>query len=122
MTWIIASGIYNLGFGLFHLTFWRLLNWKEQLPRLSSTNRAVMQALNLCLTFFLLLSAYTYLIYPDEIRASGIGRVVAAAMLIFWIFRAVQQLVFFDLKMRVHRILLGIFGVGIILHGAVAMM
>lgn len=116
MTWVIACGVYNLAFGLFHLTFWRLLHWREQLPKLSWTNWAVMQALNLCLTFFFFLAASLYLIYPKELQTSSLGAAVAVGILGFWILRTVLQLVLFDLKHRVHQILLVVFGVGILLH------
>lgn len=119
MIWIIAAGVYNLGFGLFHLAFWRLLKWKEELPRLSATNRAVMQALNLCLTFFFFLGAYLFFVHAEEIRVTGVGGAVAMGMLGFWIFRLVLQFVLFDLKKAVHRILLGSFVAGVVLHGAV---
>lgn len=119
MSWIIACGIYNLCFGLFHLAFWRLLHWRDQLPRLSETNQAVVQALNLCLTFFFFLVAYIYLQHGDELRTTGIGKTAAVGMLLFWLFRTGQQLTLFDLKKRVHQLLLGIFCLGIFMHGAV---
>ncbi|MHB8947246.1 MAG: hypothetical protein ACYC6I_12015 [Bacillota bacterium] len=119
MTWVIASGLYNLAFGFFHLTFWRLLKWREQLTRLSSTNRAVMQTLNLCLTLFFFLGAYLYLAYPAEVRTTGFGRAFAVGILIFWVARAAEQVIFFDLKHRVHQILLAVFIVGIAINEAV---
>jgi len=122
MIWIIAAGVYNLGFGLFHLTFWRLLNWKEELLRLSATNRAVMQTLNLCITLFFLLGAYLFLVYTEEIRDTGVGGALAVGMMVFWTVRSVLQLVLFDLRKAVHRILLGIFVAGVILHGAMALL
>ncbi|HEY3315382.1 MAG TPA: hypothetical protein VGL40_08950 [Bacillota bacterium] len=117
MIWVVASGLYNLGFGLFHLTFWRLLNWREQLKALSPTNRAVMQTLNLCLTLFFLLSAYLYLFYPTEIRGTGVGRAFALGMLVFWIARTLEQAFLFRLEQRVHRILLAVFVLGVFING-----
>lgn len=119
MTWVIVSGLYNLAFGLFHLTFWRLLNWREQLARLSSTNRAVMQTLNLCLTLFFFLSAYLYLAYPVEVHTTGFGRAFAVGGLLFWVARAAEQALLFDLKRRMHQIILAIFIVGIAINAVV---
>lgn len=117
MAWIIAAGIYNLGFGLFHLAFWRLLDWREQLARLSPTNRAVVQALNLCLTFFFLLGAFLALFFPEEMLSTGLGQALRVGLLLFWILRTALQVILFDLRKRVHQILMGLFVAGVMVHG-----
>ncbi len=53
-----VGGICNPDFAVFHLFFWRLFRWKENLAFLTYTNRAVTQILNLSLTFVLLLSSF----------------------------------------------------------------
>lgn len=66
MIWFLFCALYNLAFAIFHLTFWKLLNWKDELQRVSANNRAVMQTLNLCLTFVFFLAAYLYFFHSDD--------------------------------------------------------
>lgn len=119
MTWIAAAGLFNLSLALFHLTFWRLLNWSQELPKLSPTNRAVMQALNLTLTFCFFLAALLYLAHPGDLAATGIGRLLAWGMFGLWVTRVVQQVFLFDLHRRAHQVVLVVLLLGAILHGLV---
>jgi hypothetical protein len=113
---IKLAAIFNLAFGLFHLFFWRLLNWKEQLRRVSEVNRAVIQTLNVCLTFMFLLVSYMCLFYTDEVQTTSIGKTMLFGMAIFWLIRAVLQIYCFNLKQRVHQVLLILFIAGIVIH------
>lgn len=120
MLWAVtASAVYNLGLGLFHLTFWRLLNWRTELPRLSRTNAAVMQILNLRLTWVFFVVAYIYLFQAGELVSSPLGRTVAWATLLFWVGRSVEQVIFMDMRQRVHQVFLALFLVGVALHALV---
>ena len=93
-TWIYAAAGYNMALALFHLGFWRLFRWKEELPKLHPVNRGVMQVLNLMLTFFLLLMAGLQVLLPVEMASPGLGRLLMAGLTAFWILRAVLQPVF----------------------------
>lgn len=108
--------LYNLAFGLFHLFFWKLLKWNEQLKRVSSVNKAVVQTLNLCLTFMLLLAAYLFYTSASEIHTTEIGYKLLIGMAIFWLIRALLQIILFNLKERIHQLLLILFLFGVILH------
>jgi hypothetical protein len=87
---VFAVGIYHLGFALFHLGFWKLLRWKEELARLGHVNRAVTQILNLCLTYFFFAFAVLAFVFPE-----GLSDAVLAILAGFWLLRAVEQVVFF---------------------------
>jgi len=93
-----ATGVYCLGFAVFHLLFWRLFNWKEDLRSLSFLNRAIMQVLNLCLTFAFVLFGYIGLVHTDEMVGTSLGRSLLAWLALFWLLRAVEQAVFFKLR------------------------
>lgn len=54
---ILAGGVYHVAFAIFHLIFWKLFRWKEDLASLSVINQAVMQILNLCLTVVFLITS-----------------------------------------------------------------
>jgi len=94
----IAAGAFDIGIGLFHLGFWRLFRWGEQLPRLSALNAAVMQALNVSMTLLAFILGGLLIAHAGELPASALGRELMALMALFWLARGVQQAVFFELK------------------------
>lgn len=113
---IKLAALFNFVFGVFHLFFWKLLKWEDQLKRVSLVNKAVVQTLNICLTFIFLLIAYIFFFHSDEILTTSIGRVLLLGMALFWSVRVVAQLYFFNLKERIHQFLLLIFVCGIVIH------
>ena len=97
--WIQAGGYFHLALALFHLMFWRLFRWHEQLARLHPVNRAVMQVLNLRLTYVFIVFAVLSLVYTDAMLSVGLGQVLCAAIALFWVMRALEQLVFFSMHL-----------------------
>ena len=99
--YVIAGGIYNLGFAIFHLFFWRLFRWMEDLASLTHINRSVMQILNLCLTFVFLLFGYLSLFHTTELVAGSLGNTLLLGIALFWFLRMAQQMVFFGIRNRI---------------------
>ncbi len=97
---MIIGGIFHLGVAVFHLFFWRLFHWKKDLASLTFINRAVMQILNLCLTFVFIAVAFISLFYSTELVTTNLGLVICVLISIFWFLRVVEQIFFFGLKKR----------------------
>lgn len=97
-TVIKAGGIYSFSFVVFHLLFWRLFNWKEDLRSLSFLNRCIMQVLNLSLTFAFVIIGYISLVHTRELLVTPLGKSLLVLIALFWLARAVEQIVFFKLK------------------------
>ncbi len=97
-TLVVAGGAFNLAFAVFHLLFWRLFDWKDELSKLSFTNRAIVQALNLCLTFAFVIFAYVSFVHPRELVSTGLGQSLLVLVAVFWFLRAIEQVVFFRLR------------------------
>lgn len=95
---IKIGGFYQIAFLVFHAMFWRLFKWKQELPKLTHINGAIMQVLNLCLMFCFLVFGYVSLFHTSELTTSGIGRALLLFMALFWLVRAVEQLVFFSAR------------------------
>lgn len=95
---IKIGGLYQLAFLIFHAMFWKLFKWKKELPKLTHINGSIMQVLNLCLMFCFLIFGYISLFHTSELITSGIGRVLLLFMALFWIVRAIEQLLFFGSK------------------------
>lgn len=92
--WLFAAAGYNLALALFHLCFWRIFRWREELPRMHPTNRGVMQVLNIMLVCFFLLCAILQAMWPDEVATTPLGRALLVGLTGFWILRAALQPVF----------------------------
>ncbi|MDI1249461.1 MAG: hypothetical protein PSV13_11405 [Lacunisphaera sp.] len=98
--WIYAAAGYNVALAAFHLGFWRLFRWREELPKLHPVNRGVLPVLNFMLTFIFLLMAGLEVLLAEEMTGTALGRALLAGMMFFWILRAGLQLVFWPAAPR----------------------
>ena len=106
------AGYYCIAFAIFHVLFWKIFRWKADLQRLTDVNRAIMQILNLCLTFVFLFIGIAVLLYQPDFLGTKLGTFILVSMAIFWILRAAEQIIFFGLKSTVSTSLFGIFLIG----------
>jgi hypothetical protein len=113
---LMAGGIFSLSIAIFHLTFWRLFRWQEELPRLSVLNQGVMQVLNIQLTLMIAVLGFVSLGFSKELSSTALGQVFVWSMVLFWLARAVQQPIFWGLKSRVSQVFLLLFCLGAILY------
>lgn len=97
---LIAGGIFNLGFTIFHLFFWKLFDWKKDLALLTPVNRSVVQILNLCLTFMIFVMAYLSLFLQKEMLTTRLGKSLLIAFALFWFLRMLEQIFVFEVKGR----------------------
>ena len=96
-TLIIIGGFVWLGFFVFHLFFWKLFDWKQDLRSLTPLNKSVMQVLNLSLMVVFLVFSYISIFHADEILNTSLGKAILVGIALFGFLRAIQQIVFFDL-------------------------
>lgn len=113
---LIAGSIYNLVFAIYHLFFWNIFKWKTQLTKLDYLNSAIMQVLNLCLTFCFILFSYVSFFHTAELLTSRIGHTLLVGISTFWAFRAIEQIVFFKLKHWLSIIFLVVFIGGSVIY------
>jgi hypothetical protein len=115
---VAALAVYNLGFALLHLIFWRWFDWPASLESAGPINAAVTQTLNLMLT-------YCFLAYGGWLLwCVTIGETPSPLLLIagggFWLVRAIAQPMLFSLESRISRWLLFLFAAGAAGHLALA--
>jgi hypothetical protein len=94
--WIYAAAGYNVALAAFHLGFWRMFRWKEELAKLHPANRGVMQVLNIMLVVLFLLMASVQVLNATEIATTALGRLLMAGLTGFWLLRAILQPVFWS--------------------------
>ena len=91
---VIIGGINFIFWGLFHLTFWKALDWKNELAKLTEINSNVMQMLNIAVTVCLLSFGFIMLFYRGEISNTALGRALLIIFALFWIARLVGEIAF----------------------------
>jgi len=95
---ITIGGIYSIAFAVFHLLFWRIFNWSEDLRSLSFLNRAIMQVLNLTLTIVFISFAYISLAHTNDLLTTPLGKSLLIFISLLWFARAAMQPIFFKLR------------------------
>ena len=113
---IFIGGLLWLAVFVFHVLFWKLFDWKNDLENLTNVNKAIMQVLNLSLMLCFLIFAYISFFHSEELLTTNLGKVFLTGMSLFGIFRAIEQVIFFDLKHARSKVVLFVALVGTTLY------
>ncbi|MDR0244894.1 MAG: hypothetical protein LBJ65_25135 [Burkholderia sp.] len=106
----LLSAMYDLGFALFHLTFWRWFKWPRSLERSGRLNQGITQTLNVMLSYVFVVYAVSLVLAATQTRGP-----LALAGSGFWLLRAIAQPVLFA-RTRLSWILAAVFALGAGLH------
>ena len=109
-------GVYNLAFAIFHIFFWKIFKWNDDLKKISMGNRAIIQILNIRLIYIFFLMSFVYFFYPEQLLNTELGSVLLLAFFGFWVGRTIEQFIFLRVKSKMVTILTMVFFVGIIVH------
>lgn len=112
---LALCGVHSVGFAVFHLAFWRLFRWREDLASTSRATRAIVQILNLRLIYVFLGVAALCFLLPQELTGTRLGRWLLAGMSLFWVGRLVEQFVFLRIHHWLVHVLSALFAVGAVL-------
>ncbi|MGX5730872.1 hypothetical protein ACWKWK_10115 [Pseudoxanthomonas beigongshangi] len=114
--WLVRlAGVHSLGFALFHLGFWKLFRWKEELAKVGFATRAITQILNLRLIYLFLGVGVACFAFTGELQHSGLGRAMLAFMVLFWAGRTIEQFVFLRRHHWLLHVLTALFVLGALL-------
>lgn len=108
----LLSILYDLGFAVFHLTFWHWLKWPRSLQNSGQLNQSITQTLNLMLTYVFL--AYGVALGLATAPTRGPLALAGAG---FWLLRTLAQPALFA-RTRVSWVMTAVFAVGTGLHAA----
>lgn len=114
-TILFLCGVYSIGFALFHIFFWKLFHWKNDLKKVSFANKAILQILNVQIIFYFLFVAAICFLCPSELISTKLGQYFLAGNSLFWFIRTVQQFIFFRVNNFIIHLLTGLFLIGFIL-------
>lgn len=113
---LYIGGFFNLGFAIFHLFFWNIFDWRNDLKSIRYVNRAILQILNLCLIIIFFIFAYISFAYPIDLLVTRIGHSLLVSISLFWFLRAFMQIAFFGLKNKISVLLFVLFLFGGIIY------
>ncbi len=114
---IIAGGVYSVVLIVFHVLFWKIFKWPETLGTLNNVNKATMQVLNISITFVFFIFAYVSFAHTHELLNTRLGNSLLVLISCLWLFRAVQQVLFYKLKHKASVGLTLFFLIGAFLYG-----
>ena len=113
---IIACGVFNISFGILHLFFWKMFDWKHDLPKLSYYNRATLQILNLRMIYVFLSVGVILILFRESVIETSLGKVILVGILLFWAGRLIEQFIFLKEKSKKSVALAFVLLFGVILH------
>jgi hypothetical protein len=114
---LIKSGaVFNLGFAVFHLFFWKLFEWKKESKRMSLANYAIIQIFNLCLILIFIMMGWISWFYSGELLGSGLGKTILFFFSLFWAARLSEQFIFLRVNRPMVHILSALFLLGTVLY------
>ena len=114
-TILIICGLYNIGFAIFHISFWKIFKWNSGLKKLSFANKAVMQILNVQFIYYFIFVAFICFTLPPELLTTNIGNYFLGGTSLFWFVRTIQQFIFLRANHYKIHILTIIFLIGTLL-------
>lgn len=93
-TILIILAVHSFLFAIFHMLFWKALDWKTQLATLNDDNRAVMQILNLRMIYLFIAVGVICLVYQEDLLNSRLGTAFLVVVSGFWIGRIIEDFLF----------------------------
>lgn len=112
---IFICGCFSVAFAIFHILFWRLFDWKNDLKNLNAANRGIIQILNSRIIYLCIFIAFVCFFYPDDLLNTTLGKVFLVGISLFWLGRAAEQFIFFKRQSIYLHILTVLFLFGAIL-------
>lgn len=116
---LLAAALYNLGFAVFHMAFWRLFHWPASLASSGRLNSAVTQTLNIVLTYTFFATAAAMIFLWSNGESATLLLLAGAG---FWTLRAVLQPLLFARSTPLSNAMTAVFVTGAILHACPAIL
>ena len=93
-TMVSIGGITFLFFGLFHMSFWLIFDWKTELLKLNLVNSNLMQMMNIGIIVMMLALGCVLLFFKRDILNSGLGKAVLFLSAIFFFVKLIAEFIY----------------------------
>ena len=114
-TILFLCGFYNIAFAIFHTGFWKIFHWYKDLKKISFSNKAIMQILNIQIIYYFLFTAVICFVFLTELVNTPLGNWFLAGTSLFWLIRTLQQFIFLRANYYQIHLLTFIFLIGTVL-------
>jgi len=92
---LYTGSAINLILALFHLSFWKMLNWAEELPKLSKDNQGILQIANVMMIFVILFFSIMSFIMARRGKTGLYGKSIIILIAVFYLIRLAAGYPFF---------------------------
>ncbi len=93
---IITGGLLTIFMGLFHTRFYKLFLWHDEFNRISERSRNIVYTIHLALLLlFFGFGSMSLFYYRRLAEAQSISLGILIVLALFWLWRAVWQVVYF---------------------------
>jgi len=114
-TIVYICGIYSLAFAFFHIGFWKIFKWNDDLRKLTFANRGITQILNVQIIYYFLFVTFLCIAFPTELSSTKLGNAFLLSCSLFWLIRTIQQFIFLKKNNYIINILTVLFIAGTVL-------
>ena len=90
-----SVGAINVMLGVFHIFFWKLFNWAEELSKISRENRGILQIANIILIFIIFYFAVMSFIMAKHRKIDIYAKSILICASGFYLIRLVTGYMFF---------------------------
>jgi hypothetical protein len=116
---LLAAGLLDLGFALFHAAFWSMFGWPGRLAPSGKLNSAITQTLNVMLSFVFVAYGATLVWQAGQ---PGTPWLLPLAGGLFWLLRLALQFLWFDLRPAASRVFAAVVALTALVHLAAALL
>jgi hypothetical protein len=100
---IFVGGALTALMAAFHVRFYALFGWKEDFAKIHLRNRRILYSVHVALILlFVALAALSFKYSAELARAEGLALGVDVALALFWLWRTIWQLAYFDYPVEYH--------------------
>lgn len=116
---LYLGAVYNFGFFIFHLSFWKIFGWPRTLERSGAANKAIIQIFNVLIMLVFLMMAWVSAFQQRALLKTEIGQFMLVFIFLFWALRLLLQFIYLRASKTIVYVLTGLFVLGVIIYGVI---
>ncbi|MBN2424985.1 MAG: hypothetical protein JXR46_11925 [Calditrichaceae bacterium] len=94
---IYTAGILTLFMTIFHVQFYNKFGWAKDFKNIRPLNQKILYTIHMALIILFILIGIITLIYSKELaQSSGLAMGINLSLAIFWLWRLVWQILYFE--------------------------
>lgn len=104
---ILCGGILTVAMVIFHTRFYVMFGWKSEFEKVQLKNHYIFYTIHLALILLFVIFGIVSLVYFKELAAcTGLAFGLDLLYALFWLWRAIWQIVYFKGKTTIHYLII----------------